>query len=50
MIFTFMFINLNIIYLHKVFSNLLYKLNHRFIFILFIIINYRYINLKECKR
>ena len=27
-----------------------YKLNHRFIFILFIIINYRYINLKECKR
>ena len=27
-----------------------YKLNCRFIFILFIIINYRYINLKECKR
>ena len=27
-----------------------YELNHRFIFILFIIINYRYINLKECKR
>lgn len=27
-----------------------YKLNHRFIFILFININYRYINLKECKR
>ena len=27
-----------------------YKLNHRFTFILFTIINYRYINLKECKR